>query len=163
MLPRAFAAAAILLGGCAAPASAPSATVEPLEIVTPESRSEKRFDDLTLTLELESTTVETGARFEGEVLVRNRSGHELVDPGCWLTASSAGVVPPDDPDAELWLHVVVDCEGPQTIYAGDEQRNTITFVAATKYGDPLPPGDYVAAVEYRGFSQRLEVPVVVTE
>lgn len=163
MLPRAFAAAAILLGGCAAPASAPSATVEPLELATPEPRSEKRFDDLTLTLELESPTVETGARFEGQVSVENRSGREVVDPGCWLAASSAGVVPPDDPDAELWLHVVVDCGGRHSIHPGDEQRDTITFVAATKYGDPLPPGDYVAAVEYRGFSQRLEVPVVVTE
>ena len=163
MLPRAFVAAAILLGGCASPASAPSATQEPLEIASAEPQSPKRFDDLTVTLELESTTVETGARFEGEVLFENRSGRDVVDPGCWLSASSAGVVPPGDPDAELWLQVVLDCGGPGTIYAGDEQRDVVTFVAATKYGDPLPPGDYVAAVEYRGLSRRLEVPVVVTE
>lgn len=164
MLPRALVTVAILLGGCAAPASPPSATVEPLEIVpSAEPQSERRFDDLTLTLELESTTVESGSEFTGKVSAQNRSGHEVVDPGCWLAASSAGVVPPDDPDAELWLQVVVDCGGANTMYPGDEQWHEITFVAATKYGDPLPAGDYVAAVEYRGLSRRLEAPVVVTE
>lgn len=162
MLPRALLAAAILLGGCATPASAPSASVEPLPIPSAEPQGEKRFDDLDLTLELESTTVASGAELDGELVVENRSGEKVVDPGCWLAASKAALVPPDDPDAELRLQVVVDCGGPNTIHPGDEQRDVLTFVAATKYGDPLPPGDYVAAVEYRGLSRRIEVPVEVT-
>jgi hypothetical protein len=162
MFPRALLAATLLLGGCATPASAPSATVEGLAAPSAEPQPAKRFDDLDIALELDSTTVAAGAELEGEVVVENRSGHKVVDPGCWLAASGSAVVPPDDPEAELWLQVVVDCAGPNTIHPGDEQRDAITFIAATKYGDPLPPGDYVAAVEYRGLSRRLEVPIEVT-
>jgi hypothetical protein len=57
----------------------------------------------------------------------------------------------------------VDCSGPRTIAPGEDYSHTMTFVAATMYGDALPPGDYVVAVEYRGLSRRLEAPVGVTE
>lgn len=163
MLPRTLAAATILLGACAAPASAPSASVEPLALPSPEPRAERRFDDLDLALRLDSSTVASGAEIAGELIVVNRSGDEVVDPGCWLAASRSALVPADDPGAELWRQVVVDCGGPNTIHPGDRQTDVLTFVAATKYGDPLPPGDYVAAVEYRGLSRRLEVPVEVTD
>ena len=36
------------------------------------------------------------------------------------------------------------------------------FYARTKFGDPLPPGEYLAVLEIRGLSQRLEYPVTVT-
>lgn len=157
-------AAALLMMGaaCASPVVEPSASVEELPLPSDDPGGGRRFDDLTMRLELESTTVESGAEFTGRLIVENRSGRNVVDPGCWLTASSAGVVPPDDPDAELWLQVVVDCAGPHTIRPGEDQEHVLTFVAATKYGDPLPPGDYVVAVEYRGLSRRIEVPVRVT-
>lgn len=165
MFPRAFAAILIACAACAPSAGGvaqrPSAAPE-RERSSPEPERERRFDDLTLTLELEAATVESGAEFAGELVVENRSGHDVVDPGCWLAASSSGVVPPDDPDAELWQQVVVDCSGPHTIRPGEDERYVMTFVAATMHGDPLPPGDYVVAVEYRGLSRRIEVPVSVT-
>jgi hypothetical protein len=162
MFPRALVAATILLGACATPATAPSATVEPLTFPSAEPAPTERFDALDIRLELESSTVAAGAELAGELIAVNRSGEKVVDPGCWLAASRSAIVPPDDPGAELWLHVVVDCAGPSTIHPGDERRDALTFVAATKTGDPLPPGDYVAAVEYRGLSRRLEAPVEVT-
>jgi hypothetical protein len=36
------------------------------------------------------------------------------------------------------------------------------FFARTKYGDPLPPGEYLAVLDIRGLSHRLEYPVTVT-
>jgi hypothetical protein len=36
------------------------------------------------------------------------------------------------------------------------------FFARTKYGEPLPPGEYLAVLDIRGLSQRLEYPVTVT-
>lgn len=163
MLPRALLGIAVVLGGCAAPASEPSPSVEALPAATPEPRDEGRFDGLRFSIELESDTVRAGAELEGTVVIENRTGEEVVDPSCWLYASSSAIVPPDDPGAELWGQVVVDCAGPNRIEPGETVRDTISFVAATKFGDPLPPGDYVAAVEYRGLSRRLEAAVTVTE
>jgi hypothetical protein len=39
----------------------------------------------------------------------------------------------------------------------------LVFPARTKFGEALPPGRYVAAIEYQGLSRRLQVPVEVTE
>jgi hypothetical protein len=36
-----------------------------------------------------------------------------------------------------------------------------TFPATTRTGEPLPPGDYVAAMEISGLSERLEYNVAV--
>jgi hypothetical protein len=36
------------------------------------------------------------------------------------------------------------------------------FFARTKYGEPLPAGEYLAVVDIRGLSQRLEYPVTIT-
>lgn len=163
MFPRAAALLLVSAAACASPAATPAASQPPSSIETEEPGRERRFDDLTLTLELESETVTAGAEFSGEMHVENRSGSAVVDPGCWLAASSSGVVPPGAPDEDLWQQVVVDCSGPRTIAPGEDSSHTMTFVAATMYGDPLPPGDYVVAVEYRGLSRRLEAPVRVTE
>lgn len=163
MLPRALLAAAFVLGACATPAAAPSATVESLPVPPAEPQGGKRFDDLDLTIRLDSPTVTRGASLEGALVVENRSDYEVIDPGCRLAASSSAIVPPGDPGAELWRRVVVDCAGAHTIRPGDRMRYEMTFTAATKHGDPLPPGDYVVAVEYRGLSRRLETPVTVTE
>lgn len=154
--------ATVVFAACSSPAASPTGEA-PTAVPSSDPSGQKRFDELDLALELESGTVRAGATLEGALVVVNRSGHEVVDPGCWLTASSAAIVPPDDPDAELWLQVVVDCEGPDSIHPGDRERHTLSFTAATKRGDPLPPGDYVAAVEYRGLTRRLEAPVTVTE
>lgn len=153
--------AAIVFTGCASPAVSPrgAASSSPSE----EPSGNKRFDALELALEAGSEPVQTGSTFEVDLVVSNESEEKVVDPGCWLAATRSALVPPDDAEAELWHHVVVDCGGPYTIWPGDEERHSVTFVAASKYGDPLPPGDYVAAVELRGLSRRLETPVTVTD
>ncbi len=158
MIPRTVVALLLACAACASPAADVGNRPSPSE----EPERERRFDDLTFTLEVESPAVRAGAEFTATMIVANRSGHDVVDPGCWLAASRAAVVPPDDPDAELWLQVVVDCEGSRTIRPGEEERHVLTLVAATKYGEPLAPGDYVVAVEYRGLSRRIETPVRVT-
>ena len=38
-----------------------------------------------------------------------------------------------------------------------------TFSATDMYGDPLPPGEYVAAMELELLSRRLFVPVTIVE
>ena len=45
---------------------------------------------------------------------------------------------------------------------GFRYEGSLTFYARTKYGEPLPPGDYLAALEIRGLSERVEYPVTVT-
>ncbi|MDQ3981795.1 MAG: hypothetical protein M3271_03835, partial [Actinomycetota bacterium] len=152
--------AGLALTSCASPVT--SLPTPPATAPTPEA--ERRFDDLELTLQLDSPTVETGREVQGTLVISNHSGEAVVDPGCWLSAPSSAIVPPDAPDAELWLQTVVDCSGPGTIPDGSTARHRgLTFAARTKYGEPLPAGDYVAAVEYRGLSRRLEAAVHVTD
>lgn len=124
----------------------------------------RRFDALTLSLKLEKTSVPSGGEIESELVIQNRSGKRITDPGCLLGAGRYALVPVDDPAAELWLVPVVDCQGPFVMGDGfSESYSGPTFLAATKFGDPLPPGRYIASLEIEGRSDRLEQPVDVTE
>lgn len=124
----------------------------------------QRFDALTLGLRLETTNVPGGGEIESRLAVRNRSGKSITDPGCLLGAGRYALVPVDDPAAELWLAPVVDCQGPFVMADGfSESYSGPTFPAATKFGDPLPPGRYIASLEIQGRTDRLEQPVMVTE
>lgn len=85
-----------------------------------------------------------------------------MDPACVIGSGRYALVPIDDPDPELWLRPVVDCQGPTEMRDGYRDRSSgRTFFARTKHGEPLPPGDYIAALEIEGYSERLEVPVKV--
>ncbi len=74
------------------------------------------------------------------------------------------MIPADDPDAELWGTIVTDCGGPFRMEPGFKDRfSGPTFQATTAQGEPLAPGDYLAALDLRGRAERLLVPVEVTE
>lgn len=145
-------------GGDAPGASGPGVAVSQTETGDPQ-----RFDDLTIELRLESTEVEAGGQIESEVLIRNDSDRPVTDPGCLLYAPRFALVPEDDPDAELWGAIVVDCSGPATMHPGEDERASgPTFRAADKYGEPLPPGDYLAVMDLERRRQDIVVPVTVT-
>jgi hypothetical protein len=124
----------------------------------------QRFDALTMTLELDETSVRTGGEIESRLLIENRSGKTVTDPGCLIAAGRYSLIPMDEPDAELWLAPVVDCQGPFTMPDGfEESYSGPTFPAATKFGDPLPPGRYIASLHIEELSDRFQQPVVITE
>jgi hypothetical protein len=129
-----------------------------------DNQRAQRFDALSITLELDESSVRTGGEVESRLLIENRSGNTITDPGCLIGAGRYALVPIDEPDAELWLAPVVDCQGAFAMPDGfEESYSGPTFPAATKFGDPLPPGRYIAALKIDGLSGRLEQPVVVTE
>ena len=86
-----------------------------------------------------------------------------MDPGCVIAEGRYALVPVGQPDAELWVRPMTDCVGPVRMPPGyrDDYRGP-DFPARTKYGEPLPPGEYLAVLEIRGLSQRLEYPVTIT-
>jgi hypothetical protein len=117
-----------------------------------------------MTLELDETSVRTGGEIESRLLIQNRSGKTVTDPGCLIAAGRYALVPMDEPDAELWLAPVVDCQGAFATPDGFKKSYSgPTFPAATKFGDPLPPGRYIASLKIEGLSGRLERHVVVTD
>jgi hypothetical protein len=96
--------------------------------------------------------------------VRNDSGKTVTDPGCLIGSGRYALVPVNDPGAELWLDPVVDCSGPFRMPDGFTDRYSgPRFPARTKYGEALPPGDYIATLQIEGYSERLTQPVAVTD
>lgn len=154
----------LLLSACGEdPGPEPSAAGPPSATITPGD-DPSGLDSLTITLELDRATVASGEEVGSTLTVRNGSDRTVTDQACHLAQTSSALVPIDDPDAELWLRVVVDCGGPFEMKSGFEDTWTgPEFPARTKYGEPLPPGDYIATTELLGVSQRLEVPVEVTD
>ena len=148
--------------GGASQKSLPTGKVEVPSMAEVESGSPQRFDKLTIELELSSNTVQSGQSVHARVTVKNESGESVTDPSCNLFAGRYALIPGDDPSAELWLAPVVDCQGPIELEPGYEESHGMGFPARTKFGDPLAPGRYVAALEIQGFSERLQVPVEVT-
>ena len=95
--------------------------------------------------------------------MENRSGKPVRDPGCRLYAPNYGLVPESDPDAELWGQVVVDCAGPNVMEPGYKDRFAgPTFRATDKFGDPLPPGDYIATMRLELRAEAITAPVEIT-
>ena len=122
----------------------------------------KPFDQLTMSLELRSTEVAPGGKIASAVSVENETRKPVTDPGCALYAYSFALVPADQPDAELWGQVVVDCAGRRVLKSGYVDRYAgPTFRATDKYGDPLPVGEYLAVMELQYRSKRFVEPVSV--
>jgi hypothetical protein len=129
---------------------------------TAATASKQPLDGLSIELHLTSESVEAGRVVASQLDVENNSGRTIVDRSCWLAAGRFGVVPADEPDAELWQAVVVDCAGPRMLADGFTDRfSGPDFQASDMYGEPLPPGDYVAALEIEGFSERLSQPLEI--
>ena len=133
----------------ASPSTAPTASKQPL-------------DGLSIELRLASESVAAGRVVASFLDVANNSGRTVVDQSCWLAAGRFGVVPADEPDAELWQAIVVDCGGPRRLEDGFVDRfSGPDFQATDMHGEPLPPGGYVAALEIEGFSERLLQPLEI--
>lgn len=124
------------------------------------ARAEQPLDDLTIRLQLKRGSVRAGGRLGSTLIVENRTTQPVVEPSCYLSSPSFGIV--KRLGAELWQAYVVDCEGPRTIAPGVRERILGPEFIATDGRDPLAPGTYVAVVDLRGRSQRLAVPVEVT-
>jgi hypothetical protein len=118
------------------------------------------LDGLTVTLELDHTSLKPGGQTRSTFTVENRTDEPITDPGCRFGSASYDLVPADDPDAELTRAAVVDCSGPFTYGAGYKEKfSGPDFVAAYMVeSEPMRPGDYLAAVDIEGFSERLSVP-----
>ena len=117
-----------------------------------------------MTLELNASEVPAGRAVGSHITVRNDSGRAVRDPGCVLAAFRFALVPVDDPDAELWGQVITDCAGAFVIKPGYVDRYSgPTFQATDKFGDPLPPGEYIATVTLDLRSEPLTQPVTVTD
>ena len=132
------------------------------EAASPVETPAGRFDALSISLELRSTTVRQGKTLRSRATIENKSSAEVVDPACVISEGRYALVPADDPDAELWVTPLTDCAGPSRMPPGyrSEYRGP-DFSARTKYGAPLPPGEYVAVLDIDGLTQRLEYPVTV--
>lgn len=171
----------LLVSGCSAhdaeptpsPAAAPSASA-PAERSGTNTRPDpatapsgdataRRFDGLRFALTFRTTTVRRGGTLRTRASVVNNSSRLVIDPDCRIAEGRYALIPRDQPDAELWVRPMTDCQGQHRMPPG--YRATWTgpdFVARTKYGKPLPPGEYLAVLEIEGLSQRLEYPVTVT-
>jgi hypothetical protein len=122
------------------------------------------FDELDIRLELKASSVRAGDQVGSFLTVRNRSGGTVTDPRCLLASGRYALVPVDDPEAELWQQIVVDCGGPFKMSSGFSDRWAgPSFLARTKFGEALPPGDYIATLEIKGYSQRLAEPIEITD
>ena len=159
-------AALTLCGACTQDATEPgTAPPSPSPERTQAPRTKPQaFDRLTMALHLEKDEVQPGGSIGSQVEIKNDSDRAVTDPGCLLYAFRFALVPADDPEAELWGQVVIDCSGPVTIGSGQEDSyRGPTFHANDKFGDPLPVGDYLAVMELDKRSERFVVPVSVTE
>lgn len=129
----------------------------------PTASGTGRFDALSISLRLRSTTVQRGKTLRSRAIIENHSPDTVVDPACLIAEGRYALVPVDEPNAELWARPLTDCGAPLRMPPGyrNEHRGP-DFFARTKYGDPLPPGDYLAVLDIKGLSKRLEYPVRVT-
>lgn len=137
----------------------PGASPEP----APSASGRDRFDPLSLSLEFATTTVEAGAELPTRALLENDSTEVVVDPACMIAEGRYALVPIDQPEEELWVRPMTDCGGPHRMPPGyREEFDGPLFFARTAGGEPLPPGEYLAVLDIRGLSQRLEYRVTVT-
>jgi hypothetical protein len=132
-----------------------------------ESRSAqgpRPLDALTIELRVPEK-VASGEELPTTMVVENPSDHAITDPACELSSYRYGLVPEGERDSDLWQAVIVACDGRFTMEPGYKAEfDGPTFVAATRSGVPLDPGEYVATVKwYSGLFQPLTYPVTVTE
>ena len=158
----AITALALVLVACDADTDRPDVETKAIPQQSTSS-TDRRFDKLTIELVLASRSVSAGGKIRSEVVVRNESKESVTDPSCRLFGVSFGLIPIEEPDAELWGQIVTNCGGPFVIRPGYEDRFAgPDFRATDRFGDPLRPGEYFAAMQIEGRSERITVPVQVT-
>lgn len=120
------------------------------------------LDGLTIVLKLAASSIRSGGSVASTVTVKNHSGATITDPSCLLAAYGFALVPENDPEADLWGRVIVDCGGGFKMPDGFiDTKSGPTFPARTDRGYPLAPGNYLATLEIDG--HRVAVPIEVTE
>lgn len=151
----------VLTSGCGGvQPNAAASGVSPLDQATEAGAG--RFDPLSISLILRSDRVASGGTIRTRLLVENSSPESVTDPECLIGTGKYAFVPVNDPDAELWSQPIADCGGPFEMKPGfRDESDGPSFRAQTKYGDPLPAGQYLAVLKIDGLSQRLEYPVTV--
>ncbi|MDQ3645389.1 MAG: hypothetical protein M3345_00470 [Actinomycetota bacterium] len=152
----------ILLSACASPQAETAEVTKPMMRVSPDP-SATGLNRLTFQVALKDTSVASGERATLEITVRNETDEPITDPGCYLAQTSAAIIPEGEPDAELWLQVITDCQGPSKMDPGDQEAWETILYARTKSGEGLEAGRYIAALEMRGVDHRFELPIEVTE
>jgi hypothetical protein len=142
----------------------PSNASGPAEPGRTESKNgQGRLDALSISLTLRSTRVQQGRTLRSRALIENNTSEPALLTPCAIAEARYALVPVDQPNAELWVRPVADCVGWYRVPPGyRDEFDGPAFYARTAYGDPLPPGEYLAVLDIRGFSQRLEYPVTVT-
>ncbi|HKY15627.1 MAG TPA: hypothetical protein VJM33_11945 [Microthrixaceae bacterium] len=116
---------------------------------------------LVVTITLASTTVETGAELANTMTYENPTAAEIAVHDCRLWVGASAIAATGDPAPDLWLQPVVDCGGTMVVEPGGAWTGPgPTFLARTKYGQPLKPGTYEAV--YQLEDQMLRLPVIVT-
>lgn len=160
---------AVVLAGCASEprSDEPSASAPPPTSASSSTSTAGRgpssgvFDSLSVTLSLHASEVRQGKTLRSTLTFENGSRTVVTDPACLRVTGSHALVPVDEPDAELWMRSIVDCLGDLKMPPGYTERiRAYEFYARTKYGEPLPPGEYLAVIDLQG--QRLEQPVTIT-
>jgi hypothetical protein len=151
-----------LLAGCSGEQSVDDPVV-PVRPTTTRRATAPIFDELDLRLEFSQSEVEQGGVLRATFIIENRSGHEIVDSDCLLSAWRYGLIPSDEPSAALWQQVTIRCAQFISMPNGySVTRGPVEFRARTRTGEPLPTGDYLAAFEVPGRSGRLTYPVKIT-
>jgi len=147
-------------GSTSASSATPERDAEPISEPVPSD-----FDGLTIRLEFDQTTVASGEVLDSTLVVENPTTEVVTDTDCRLGAGGGhALVPADDPDAEAWQGGVADCGGHFDMPPGFADRwHGPDFIAANKFGDPLPPGEYLAVLDIDGRSTRLSYPVTISE
>lgn len=152
----------MLIAAYAHPSSRAVGDSEQNQGVTQGPRRAQRFDPLSIRIALSSDHVASGKTLRSHLIVENRSKRTVGDPGCDIGAGRNALIPVRDPEAELWVQPVVDCSGAQEMRPGYvTESDGPEFLAHTKSGAPLPPGQYMAVLSIKGLSQRLAYPVAV--
>jgi hypothetical protein len=159
-----LAAACVVMvtASCGQPTPAPVSSAPRRGPESSTSTEPGRFDALAISVVPAADHVRSGETLGSRLIVENPSDRTVVDPDCSIGGGRYAIVPVDDPEADVWVQVTVDCGGRYRMRPGyREVSSGPDFPAHTKYGDPLPPGEYLAVVEIQGLSQRLEYPVTV--
>lgn len=152
--------AILLVTGCSE--SGESTSSPPTSVHEIGPAESELFGGLTVRLVFDDTTVESGDQLPNRLQAENRSGHPVTDPGCVVGQTASAIIPADDPEADLGPVNETDCGGPRDFPDGfSDEWDGPFLVAATTAGEPLPTGEYIAAVEIDG--QRLEYSVEVVE
>ena len=141
----------------------PEASGSPPSGSPPRESGKRGLESLDLTLDPDSSTVRAGENLKVKLTTENYTDKTVKDKACYLNNYSIGLIPADEPDTVPWSSVITDCGGPSFLEPGYSETRTMVFRATDMYGDPLEPGDYLAAIVFEKAADPEPAPVTVTD